>query len=163
MGRAFSLVEVTMSTLIVGLLLIAALNTVAVSRSHQYSVSHRVNGEYLAEELMAEIQGLPYWDPVAQSGLGPETGETTPGDRTLFDDVDDYDGWSASPPQDRNATAIPGFTGWTRSVTVDWLNSNTLGRVTAESGVKGIVITVEDNGKVVDRLYALQTNVEIGP
>ena len=37
-------------------------------------------------------------------------------------DVDDYDGWSASPPEDKNGNPLVGFDDWGRSVSVEWVN-----------------------------------------
>ena len=162
-GRGFSLVEVTISTLIIGIVLVASLQTVAVSKARQSSVGRAVRGEHLAVQLMAEIRDLPYWDPVVQGGLGPATEETIFGNRSLYDDVDDYRGWSASPPQEPDGTVIPGFDGWRRSVVVMWLKPDRFIQSVTETGIKGVLVTVEDNGKIVSELWAIQANVDMGP
>ena len=64
------------------------------------------NTTYVAEELMEEIRSKEYDDPDQTPGFGPESGET---DRSSYDDVDDYNGYSDIP------TA-----GYTRLVTVEY-------------------------------------------
>ncbi|MFT3785693.1 MAG: hypothetical protein QM770_05940 [Tepidisphaeraceae bacterium] len=62
----------------------------------------------LAKQLMSEIVQCRYADPDTDSG------ET----RSTYDDVSDYNGLVESPPTDQTGTALPGYTGWTRRVTV---------------------------------------------
>ncbi len=47
-------------------------------------------------------------------------------DRRTFDDVDDYHGWFASPPQLRNGDPIDMYEGWSRGVSVSRVNPATL-------------------------------------
>jgi hypothetical protein len=47
----------------------------------------------LAEALMEEILSKPFYDPQGASSPGPESGETN---RSLFDNIDDYDNYSES-------------------------------------------------------------------
>src|SRR5206468_12187441 len=81
-----------------------------------------------------------YQDPTLPTlVLGAELGET----RVTFNDVDDYNGLSESPPQTANGTTIAGYTGWTRSVQVAWANpSNPSASSLIETGLKRITITV---------------------
>ena len=123
---AFTLVETVISILINGVVMVAVMNTVGASRMAQYTHTHRSRGLMLAQDLMTEILQHPYWDPVAESGMGPAPSETVTGDRTLFNDIDDYDGWTASPPELRDGTPIAWAGGYTRQVDVSWLNTGNL-------------------------------------
>jgi hypothetical protein len=38
------------------------------------------------------------------------------------DDVDDFNSWIASPPQDRFGSLVANSNGWTREVKVEWVN-----------------------------------------
>lgn len=49
------------------------------------------------------------------SALGPEEGTTN---RPLWDDIDDYAGYSSSPPQTLDGSSLPSYTGYTASVSV---------------------------------------------
>ncbi len=157
--RAFSLVEVVISMLIVSILFVAAIGTVSATRASRVTHRDRVRGLQLAQELMAEITQRAYQEPGSSSdtiGAGP--GELATGDRSLFDDVDDYDGWSASPPKDRAGNDLPDMTGWTRSVAVTWVDpADTATPGVAADRTKRITVTVERQGRVVAELVALRT------
>ena len=105
--RGLSQIEIVASSLIVGVMLVAALNTLgAVFRSQRLNAA-RMTGPGLAHELMGEILSLPYEDPEDPGGsIGNDSSESG-GDRADFDDVDDYLGWSASPPPTRAPWVSP--------------------------------------------------------
>ncbi|GIK18001.1 MAG: prepilin-type N-terminal cleavage/methylation domain-containing protein [Leptolyngbya sp. PLA2] len=141
-ARGFSLVEVIVAILVLAALLAASLNTVAASASMQRHAADRARARVLALDLLNEARRHPYDDPIAGSGTGPGAGEIN-GTRSLFNDVDDFNGWSASPPQRTDGSAIPGFDGWTRACTVEYVSvANPATTVLTDSGVKRITVTV---------------------
>jgi MSHA pilin protein MshD len=100
----------------------------------------------LAEALMAEIIAHPFDDPNAAGvyTLGPEAGETN---RTLFDNIDDYHGYSEASggAVDLSGSAIgsPGANGLWRSVTVQYTSVS--GQATGLGNVFALVtVTVTD-------------------
>lgn len=137
-----SLVEVSISTLLVGLVLISSLKAVG-GVIHTRVVADQVHdGTALARDLMNEILAQHYVEPTQTPAFGREGGEP-PSYRSAWDDVDDYNGWSASPPQDRPGWALPGYTGWTRGVTVDYAKlSNPTANALSDEGLKRITVTV---------------------
>lgn len=115
--RGLTLVEVTISTLIVGCLIVAALQSVG-NMSRTWTVTNQlVDGQSLAHDLMREILAQRYSDPSysSPSTWGAESGEAN---RAAFDDIDDYDDWTETPPRNAAGTALTGYTGWTRAVIV---------------------------------------------
>lgn len=52
---------------------------------------HQVRAMALVDAMLEEIQSKPYADPEGAVAVGPDAGET---DRTLFDNADDYHGYS---------------------------------------------------------------------
>jgi type II secretory pathway pseudopilin PulG len=145
----FSLLEASMAILMVGLLMTAALRSVGASKKRESDTADRLLGRQLAAGLMNEILLQAYEEPVAGVTIqfGPETGETT-GNRSLFDDVDDYRGWTASPPTDRNGMAINGFSNWSHSVAVAWANPTTYAETSQSyTDLKKITVSVSKNGK----------------
>lgn len=160
--RAFTLIEAVIAIAIVGIMLAAALNTVGASRTSQSLTALRRQGHGLAEQLLSEILQQPYQDPVeAASILGPAASETATGNRTLFNDVDDYDGWKASPPQYRDGSVTAFSSDWQRKVKVCWVNpANLSQKVHADAGVKRIVVEVTFNKKPVATLTAYRCNVD---
>jgi hypothetical protein len=96
--------------------LVAALGAFgAIARSQRNQVD-RTAGYALADQLMAEIVQCRFAEPSGGgTTLGPDAGELT---RASYDDVDDYKGYTASPPVLRDGTAMPEYSGWTRAVDV---------------------------------------------
>lgn len=153
----FALVEAMVAVLLVAGLFAASLAAVGASRGGMRTVADRSRATLLAEQLLNEAAARPYWDGYG-TGPGPESDETAAGDRSPYDDVDDYDGWSASPPQRKNGTVIDGFNGWRRTVEVRWTDPTDLSRTeTSETGVKRITVTVRRNGKELAELTAVRT------
>ena len=115
--RGFTLVEAAVSVLIVGLMLTAALYALGgVGKARAVGLGQG-RGMLLAQDLLNEVLRAAYTDPQSPGGWGPEAEENT-ATRADFDDVDDYLGWSASPPQAKDGTALAGYDGWQRSVAV---------------------------------------------
>lgn len=157
--RAMTLVEVSMSILIVGVMLVAALNTVGAARVGLQRVGDRSRGTMLAQQLMAEVLAQAYEDPdygPGSFGLGGD--EVGDGSRALWEDVDDYDGWSASPPEDKKGNPLAGFDNWGRSVTVAWVNpDNPSAAVMSDTRVKSITVNVTHNGASVANSVSLRS------
>lgn len=174
--RAFSLLEASISVVLVSVMLFAALDTVGASKSSQRLLEQRGRAYLLAQELMSEILRQAYADPedvglidlrlgsLVTVAIGVEAGEPrtcrmTPDAwgpyRAGFDDVDDYHGWAASPPQTKDkddpsaedCPTIPELAGWMRSVTVE---ARPLGDIAGlplelgdpDEGIKLITVTV---------------------
>lgn len=141
---AFSLVEASISTVIVAVMLSAALNTVGAARLSQRALSDSVVGAALADALMAEIMQQEFEEPAVTSGsFGLDAQDIGDGSRALWNDVDDYDNWSASPPQHKDGSLVAGATGLTRTVVVSWVSpaSPEVSSGTFEP-LKRIVVTV---------------------
>jgi len=154
---AFSLVEVVVSTLIVSMLFVASLSAVSASRAARQTLADQARGDQLAHDLLSEVLGHGYYEPDGADNLGPLAGELT-GNRTLFDDADDYHGWTDSPPQNRDGTAIAGFDGWTREVAVAYVNPlNPAAAANSTQRAKLITVTVKRGDRVVSRVRAIRT------
>lgn len=163
-GGGFSIVEAVFAVLLVGLTFVVALQTVAGARTTLTTIGAGARADLLAGALVEEILTLRYEDPDVSGNIGPGSDETGTGDRTLFDDVDDYHGWSATPPERRDGTAIPGFEGWERTVTVEWVDPADLDEtLSSESGMKRITVTVRRGDKRLARRIAYRAAGHISP
>ncbi len=157
---AFSLIEVLVATAIMGVLLVAAMQTVGNSVRAERSTADSCHGLWLAQQLMAEVRAAKYGEPDETPAFGAEVLETG-GTRSAFDDVDDYHNWSASPPQDPDGTAIPDRAGWQRTVAVDYLNANDLSaEVGLDHGVKRITVVVQRNGETLAQTTGIRTDTD---
>ncbi len=155
--RALSMIEVVVSIAIVGVMMVAALNTVGASKLAQQKIGDRGKGALLAQQLMSEILRQHYVEPVDAPGFGRESPESG-GDRADYDDVDDYEGWTSSPPEDKDGTEIPDLNGWQRSVEVDWVSLDDLNTpIGDDESVKRIIVTVKRDGLPVASLTAVRT------
>lgn len=161
---SFTLVEVIVAAAVVSVLLVAALNTAAAARVGAYKLAERTRALQLAQSLMTEILQQAYADPVAgPNSFGVEPNDVGP-NRSLFDDVDDYDGWVACPPTNRDGTVISGAADYEQRVTVNWVAPNNLSLAAAtNTGVKRIQVTINRQGRVVITLTAYRTQVWTDP
>jgi PKD repeat protein len=142
--------------LIVGIMLVAALSTVAASRVSRARIADRMRAEQLALDLMAEILQQPYQDPIQTPVFGLEPGESATS-RAAWDDIDDYNGWTESPPQTKSGNLIPDGAGWTRTVLVEWINSSSLTPSSSNTGVKRVTVTVQRNGMTMAQFAAIRS------
>src|SRR6476659_11016996 len=144
--RGLTLIEVVAATMIVGLMAVAALNALAAATKSSNSIGNRAVAAGLADELMAEILMQSYSDPDGSPVFGHESGESTT-IRSAFDDVDDYDGWNASPPQYRDGTVIPDRTNWRQRVAVTYVvPTNPTQTSASDQGAKRIRVSIDYQG-----------------
>lgn len=162
--RAFTMLEAMLSVVLVGTVVVAAMSTLGKALVIEQLIAERGNGLAMGQQLMAEILQQPYVDP--DGGpliLGPDPSEEGDGSRALWDDVDDYDGWSASPPQDKDGTEASNLQGWRRTVEVVWVDptdpSQTVG---SDQGAKWISVTVTRDDKLIASLAALRSSAAPG-
>ena len=81
--------------------------------------------------------------------------------RSAFDDVDDYDGWNAKPPQYRDGTVIPDRTDWRQKVSVTYVTPTNPTQTSAtDQGAKLIHVTIEYQNVVLADQYAVRTNID---
>ena len=155
--HALSLAETLVCIVLVGGLLAVSMNLLADAVEGQQGMGDRSRGLLLAQDLMAEILNQPYEEPDEAAAFGRESLEDT-GKRDAFDDVDDYDGWNASPPMRADGTEIPDLADWNRSVTVRWLQPNDLtAKAVTETGIKEIAVTVTHRNVRTASLTAVRT------
>jgi len=157
----FTLLEAIIAMVLVGLVLVAAFHVLGGTTQSTYLSAQSSTGLLLAEGLMAEILPRAYAEPeVENPSIGPESGESS--DRTAFDDVDDYDGWTATPPEAADGSPLAGYDAWTRSVTVEYAPlTNPLGTVGSDEGIKRITVTASHGGKTVAELVGYRTDCEV--
>jgi MSHA pilin protein MshD len=155
-GRAFTLVESVIAVLIVSTVLVAALRTFGSLARARLIQTDRTLAYGLADDLLAEVMQCRFTEPGGGTTLGPDAGEM----RGTYDDVDDYDGLSQTPPQLRDGTALTEFTGWTRSVSVTFVNPDApdVAASPADSQLKRIIVTVKSPRGVSVTLRGLRSS-----
>jgi len=160
-SRGLTLMEVVASTMIVGMMAVATLNSLGAATRSSDDVGNRAIAAGLADELLSEIIQQAYIDPDSSSPVfGHEGGESTTL-RSAFDDVDDYNSWTASPPQYRDGTTIPNRTNWRQRVAVTWVTpSNPAQTSGTDQGAKRVRVTIEYKNQVLADRSAIRTNTD---
>jgi len=91
--RAFTLVETTLTTIIVGLAITSLVKLVLTSTQQNRYTQRVTIGCLLAENCREMMANLPFCDPAeATLNFGPETGEVL----ATYNDVDDFDGFDST-------------------------------------------------------------------
>ena len=156
--RGISLIEVSISTLLVGLVLVASMRSLGHVVRSRGSTSVDARALALAEQLISEILDHDYEDTGGSPVFGRESGESG-GDRADWDDVDDYDGWSSTPPEDRSGNALPNSTNWQRDVTVEFVDPSDPASVSgSDQGLKRVIVTVRLSGTTLAESTAIRSN-----
>lgn len=158
--RGLTLTEVVVSTMIVGMMTVAALNGLGSTTRSSELAGNRGIALGLADSLLAEILATAYHDPNTAPSFGLEPGEAAP--RANFDDVDDFNGWSQMPPTAADGTTIPDRADFRQRITVDRVLPADPTQTTpgTDLGVKRIRVTIECEGVVLADHTAIVTNTE---
>ena len=158
--RGLTLIEVVASTMIVGLMTVAALNSLGAATRSSESIGNRAVAQGLADELMSEIIPAAYSDPNGATNIGPDGAESA-GPRSVFNDVDDYHGWDKSPPQYRDGTVMPDRADWRHRVEVTRIVPDDPTQTSgSDQGAKLIRVTVEYRGQILAEQLAVRTNTD---
>jgi type II secretory pathway pseudopilin PulG len=129
---------------IVGGMFLAAMSGLAAATAAREVNAARLQAHALAMDLMSEILQSSYKEPTDTAAFGLEAGES-PASRANWDDVDDFAGFSQSPPTRRDGTVIPATAGWRWEASVTYADPSDPSKATAvESGLKRITVTVTD-------------------
>jgi len=141
--RGFSYVEVLLTSVIISILLVSAVRLFGNIGRSRASAFGRDIAAHLAIEMIEEIRQQSYQDPQSPGAFGREAGETALM-RSTFDDIDDYDGWSSSPPIDRTGQPYSNYDYLTRSVAVRYVQADDFTQETEDEdeGFKEVTITV---------------------
>ena len=135
--------EVLLASVIIAVVLVSALRLFAnLGRSRQATVGREEAG-FLVINMFEEIKRQVYKDPAATDDtLGREAGEgDTP--RTNYNDIDDYQNWSATPPEDQAGQPYDRYSHLTRSVSIQYVMANDFTQSAAtDEGYKEITITI---------------------
>lgn len=153
-----TLAEAIVCMSIVSITIVAALSTVSAAKSTQIRLADRQLAGELARSLLTEIIERSYAEPAGDAIFGPESGEAD-GSRRQFDDVDDYTGWTATPPENTDGTAKSGLSDWTEAVTIERVSAAALSTDQGtETGIKRITVEVQLRGIPLARFVALRTD-----
>jgi len=145
--RGYSLVEVLAATGLFGFLVVGILGalTQGIRLTDRAEQTEDLNNA--AQSLLEEIRGRGFEDPVSPV-FGPDTGETA-GDKTTFDDVDDFCGYTEDPVLDTAGVANTTLVDIRLEVRVWYLPAND-----ADGQSDTDASSANDNGEILFNLNA---------
>ncbi|CAA9445820.1 MAG: hypothetical protein AVDCRST_MAG64-4539 [uncultured Phycisphaerae bacterium] len=124
--RGFTLIEAALTVAIVGFAILSLMTLSAALTGQNAAAGQSTTALLLASNVQEGMAGLSFNDPAfANTYFGPEPGEAL----ASFNDVDDFDGQTFSPPIDAARRPVPGLAQYSQVVTVlpvyaNRLNSN---------------------------------------
>jgi len=154
--RGISMAETILSTIIVGFVLVSTLQIVGPMVRSTTVHADKLIATNLANELTEEIGTLLWTTPDTDSpnSIGLELTET----RTTFDDIDDFDNWSSTPPMVSTGQLNTRLSQWTRSVNVDHVLLADATTVSGTyTGLKRVTVTVSKNGTKLAQVSSLHS------
>ena len=105
----FTMLEVLVATSIMSFAVIAITQAVSVAQMQTYEALHDSRATTLAEAFLEEAISKPYADPSGGAVvLGPDAGESS---RSLFDNIDDYAGFTLDAIKTPNPDVIADIAG----------------------------------------------------
>lgn len=107
--RGFSLIELVLAIVIIGVAVGGVMLVFAVAFTHSADPQQQQQAVAIAEGYLDEVLARGYDDPD-----GSNSGET----RATYDNVADYNGLLDSPPLDQDGNALAGLDNYTVRVTV---------------------------------------------
>ena len=138
--NGFSIIEVLIAILLVGL---AIASLVAANSAFTQANGAGVDlstAEFLLEQIKELTAMLPVVDPnTGLTTFGPETGETL----ANYDDLDDFDDETFSPPIDTHRNTLSNFTTFSQQVTVENVNPTDFETVVNDHSSPFVRITVK--------------------
>jgi MSHA pilin protein MshD len=144
--RGFTLIEVLLTITLVGVGLVATMRALPIALQMSEASRQSMEAQQLASEMLAELSRQPFEDPTKRRRrFGRERDEAAE-TRADFDDIDDYDGWTASPPQNRDGTPQTEFADYRRTVAVACVDTDDYTRLQSSGNAKRITITISRPG-----------------
>jgi len=147
-ASGFTLMEVMFAVLVLAFSVAALTQAVVSGQSHTYEAMHSSRAVTLAEAMIDEVLSKPYLDPEGDLAVGPDAGETS---RDLFDNADDYDGFTEAlgAVRDQSLTLYPQlYQKFSRSVSATYTTVNLVDLGGNHNGLTVTVTVTDQNGRV---------------
>jgi len=143
----FTLIEVLIAVLLVGLSI-----TALVMASNSFTMANSAGADLsTAEFLIEQIRELTTLLPVVDPGTTTATFGAEEASLADYDDIDDFDSATFSPPIDASRAPLGNFTGFSQQVTVQNVSASNFETVVADhtSPFVRITVNVRQNGQMI--------------
>jgi type II secretory pathway pseudopilin PulG len=122
--RGFTLIEAAMTTVIIGVGCVAMLQLLGAGTLANNDGAELTTGMNLAGNIRECLTGVAYSDPTTPTHWGTETGEASV---ASYNDLDDFDGKTFSPPIDARRQSLgSNYSQWSQSVRVETIKPDKL-------------------------------------
>ena len=139
-NSGFSLIEVLMAILLVGLAVASLVAANTAFTKANGAGTDLSTAEFIFEQVRELTALLPVIDPQTElSTFGPEGGETL----ANYDDLDDFDGASFSPPISADRNVLNNFAGYTQQITVENVSASNFEQVVSDHSSNFVRVTVK--------------------
>ena len=137
--NGFSLIEVLIAVLLVGLAVASLVASNSAFTKANRAGTDLSTAEFLVEQIRELTALLPVIDPGSTVWtFGPEASETL----ATYDDLDDFDGTSFSPPINANRLPLNDLAAYSQQVTVENVNASNFEQVVADTTTSFVRVTV---------------------
>ena len=154
-----SMIELMIAMIFISITILALIaSSGAFTQANAFGIEMST-AEFLIEEIRELTTGLAVTDP--QDGtvtFGAEMGENS---ISQYDDIDDFDGVSFSPPVDINGSALGNFSGYTQQITVENVDIGDLNNVVADHSTQfyKVTVTIVLNGQTLSTSSWIRTRI----
>jgi len=145
--RGFTLFEVLIAVVLVGLAIASLLASSRALTQANGAASNLSTAEFLIEEVRELTTGLQVIDPEGGTSVfGPEEANLSD-----YDDLDDFDGAVFSPPINAQRSALNDQSAFSQQITVENVSASNFEQVVADhsSAFVRITVRVELNGRQI--------------
>jgi prepilin-type N-terminal cleavage/methylation domain-containing protein len=137
----FSLIELMIAVVILGIGIAALMGTFAAGTRANNTGRRAAEAAFLAQEIREWTLRLPFTD-LNDADQGNPPGPDGSDPQAFVDDLDDLMGVTYSPPRDATGTAITDKAEWTETIELTWLNPQDLTASVADGGSDIVCVTV---------------------
>ena len=138
-NSGFSLIEALIAIVLVGLAVASLLAANGAFTKANGAGTDLSTAEFLVEQIRELTALLPVIDPETEDAtFGPESGETLAG----YDDLDDFDGASFSPPIGADRIPLADLPAFSQQITVQNVHKSNFELVVADHGSAFVRVTV---------------------
>ena len=136
--KGFTLVEVLISIVLLGVAICAILGANVSFTKANGAGTKLATAEFLTEQIRTITAMADVVDPQTGTGVwGAEEGSVS-----LYDDLDDFDGLTFSPPIDANANSLSALAGYSQRVIVENVSASNFGQTVGDHGSDFVRVTV---------------------
>ena len=134
--KGFLLLEALLTMIVIAVALVALNAALIMMVKSNAAGEASVVSTQISQRMLEEIR-LRRWDentPIPSSyiknpsAIGLDAGESA-SDKRTFDDIDDFQGWTESPPRDPVMNVLSAFDDYATSVTLRYVDGTTLDSV----------------------------------